>query len=54
MTQTIFGHVFTLRTLIRVALTALSLSGIAHARAPDGGSQQQSGNNYNFLAGGGG
>ena len=45
---------FTLKTLIRVALTMLSLSGMAHARTADHASSQQSGNDYNFTAGGGG
>jgi hypothetical protein len=54
MTQQISVRFFTVKTLLRVAFTVLSLSGIAHARSPDNAAPQQSGNNYNFMAGGGG
>ena len=43
-----------MKTLIRVAFTALSLSfGIAHAAATSNHSPAQQGNNYNFMEGGG-
>ncbi len=44
-----------MKTLIRVALTAFSLTfGIAHAATTSGHSLAQQGNNYNFTEGGGG
>ncbi|MEA2738203.1 MAG: hypothetical protein QOH05_1510 [Acetobacteraceae bacterium] len=54
MPQKISGSVLTIKTLVRIAITALSLSGMAHAHSVSMLSPQQSGNNYNFLAGGGG
>jgi hypothetical protein len=49
-----FGRFFSLKTLMRVAVTALSLSGMAHAQSSGNASARPSGNNYNFMAGGGG
>jgi hypothetical protein len=49
-----FGRFFSLKTLIRVAVAALCLSGMAHAQSTENASARPSGNNYNFVAGGGG
>jgi len=64
MVKQVFARFLVSKVLIRVALAAISLSGVAHAQTPNkanaapphnaraAGSQQ--GNDYNFLAGGGG
>jgi hypothetical protein len=54
MTPMQFDRSLTFKILIRVALTALSLSGMARARAADTVLAPQSGSTYNFTTGGGG
>jgi hypothetical protein len=54
MTQQMFARILTVKNLIRVAFTILSLNGMAHAGSPDNRPPPQSGNNYNYTAGGGG
>ena len=54
MTKKMRGRFFTWKTLIRVVLTTIGLSAMPHAQAADKVPTQQSGNAYNFTAGGGG
>jgi hypothetical protein len=55
MTMKMLAHLVATKTLIRVAFSILSLSGIAHAQTSDHRvAPQQSGNAYNYMAGGGG
>ncbi len=60
MAQQLSAFVFNSKTWVRVAFTVLSLGGVAHAQSdnlPVGNSHPaptQQGNDYNFMAGGGG
>jgi hypothetical protein len=55
MAKKMLAHLVATKTLIRVAFSILSLSGIAHAQVSvHGAAPQQSGNAYNYVAGGGG
>jgi hypothetical protein len=51
----LYKHFFSWNTLVRVAFTALSLGyGVQQAHAANAKAPPQSGNQYNWLAGGGG
>jgi hypothetical protein len=58
MVQILTGRYFTMKTLIRIAFAALSLSGMAHAEPANGDAANKvspkTGGYYNFTAGGGG
>jgi hypothetical protein len=55
MARKTLAHLITAKTLIRVAFAILSLSGLAHAQSSARPTTpQQSGNAYNYMAGGGG
>jgi hypothetical protein len=55
MAHVLYKHFFSWNTLVRVAFTALSLGyGVQQAHAANAKAPPQSGNQYNWLAGGGG
>ena len=62
MTQQMFARLLTTKILIRAAAIALSLTGVAHAQSANRADAPttthtmpvQQGNDYNFMAGGGG
>jgi hypothetical protein len=55
MAHVLYKHVFSKKLLFRLAFVALSLSyGVPQAHAADGKAPVRGGNQYNWLAGGGG
>jgi hypothetical protein len=55
MTQKMFAHFFSMKTLILAAFAALSLGlGVASSQSLARGTPQQGGEAYNFVGGGGG
>jgi hypothetical protein len=51
MAKKLLAGLITTKTLIRIAVSILSLGGIAHAHAE---TAQQTDTHYNFMVGGGG